>query len=397
MKKKSRENSELTRVWTVVIVRVLLVLIGLLITGWLLYELRTVLLLLVLSVFFCYLIAPIVHLFEQPLYLGFREIKLRRSLAITLVYAVIGAVLFITVRWLGPLLWEQLTELTTNMPGLVKSGSDAANNVVNGANSWMRHLKLPPQWRAYLTERMGEFALGLLARVETFIPVLLGYLKYLPWLILVPVLSFFMLRDAESFEHTLVKLVSSERLRRRMHWLLQDVSRTMAAYTRAQVTACVEIGVLVTIGLGLIGAPYAGVVGALAGLLEFIPLIGPLIAACIAIGLTMTVSFKSAMIVALFLIGLRIAQDYVIYPRIVGRGINMHPLIVIIAILGGAEIAGLVGIFLAIPSVGMIVVVYNHYLAYRGLESLRAVGVPGQLAAEPKPELSPSASSVPGD
>jgi predicted PurR-regulated permease PerM len=397
LKKKSRENSELTRVWTVVIVRVLLVLIGLLITGWLLYELRTVLLLLVLSVFFCYLIAPIVHLFEQPLYLGFREIKLRRSLAITLVYVVIGAVLFITVRWLGPLLWEQLTELTTNMPGLVKSGSDAANNVVNGANSWMRHLKLPPQWRAYLTERMGELALGLLARVETFIPVLLGYLKYLPWLILVPVLSFFMLRDAESFEHTLVKLVSSERLRRRMHWLLQDVSRTMAAYTRAQVTACVEIGVLVTIGLGLIGAPYAGVVGALAGLLEFIPLIGPLIAACIAIGLTMTVSFKSAMIVALFLIGLRIAQDYVIYPRIVGRGIHMHPLIVIIAILGGAEIAGLVGIFLAIPSVGMMVVVYNHYLAYRGLESLRAVGVPGQLAAEPEPELSPSASSVPGD
>jgi predicted PurR-regulated permease PerM len=397
LKKKSRENSELTRVWTVVIVRVLLVLVGLLIAGWLLYELRTVLLLLVLSVFFCYLIAPIVHLFEQPLYLGFREIKLPRSVAITLVYVVIGAVLFITVRWLGPLLWEQLTELTTNMPGLVKSGSDAANNVVNGANSWMRHLKLPPQWRAYLTDRMGELALGLLSRVETFIPVLLGYLKYLPWLILVPVLSFFMLRDGESFENTLVKLVSSERLRRRMHWLLQDVSRTMAAYTRAQVTACVEIGILVTIGLGLIGAPYAGVVGALAGLLEFIPLIGPLIAACIAIGLTMTVSFKSGMIVALFMIVLRIAQDYVIYPRIVGRGIHMHPLIVIIAILGGAEIAGLVGIFLAIPSVGMIVVVYNHYLAYKGLESLRAVGVPGQLGAEPEPELSPSASSVPGD
>jgi predicted PurR-regulated permease PerM len=397
LKKKSLENSELTRVWTVVIVRVLLVLVGLLITGWLLYELRTVLLLLVLSVFFCYLIAPIVHLFEQPLYIGFREIKLRRSVAITLVYVVIGAVLFITVRWLGPLLWEQLTELTTNMPGLVKSGSDAANNVVNGANSWMRHLKLPPQWRAYLTERMGELALGLLSRVETFVPVLLGYLKYLPWLILVPVLSFFMLRDGESFEHTLVKLVSSERLRRRMHWLLEDVSRTMAAYTRAQVTACVEIGVLVTIGLGLIGAPYAGVVGALAGLLEFIPLIGPLIAACIAIGLTMTVSFKSAMIVALFMIVLRIAQDYVIYPRIVGRGIHMHPLIVIIAILGGAEIAGLVGIFLAIPAVGMFIVVYNHYLAYRGLESLRAVGVPGQLGAEPEPELSPSASSVPGD
>jgi predicted PurR-regulated permease PerM len=204
-----------------------------------------------------------------------------------------------------------------------------------------------------------------------------------------------LLRDAESFEHTVVKLASNERLRRRIHWLLRDVSRTMAAYTRAQVIACAEIGVLVTIGLGIIGAPYAGVVGTIAGLLEFIPLIGPLIAACVAVGLTLTVSFKTAMIVALFLIVLRIAQDYVIYPRIVGQGIHMHPLVVIIAILAGAEIAGLVGIFLAIPVVGMMIVIYNHYLAHRGLENLRAVGVPGQPEGEPDVELSPSSSTVP--
>lgn len=379
------------------IVRVLFVIVGLLITGWLLYEIRTLLLLLVLSVFFCYLIAPIVHLLEQPLYVGRREIKLPRSVAITFVYVFIGVSLFFLLRWLGPHLWDQFTELTRSMPGYVKSGSDAANNLVNGANSWMRHLKLPQQWRTYLTDRSSELALGLLSQVENFIPVLLGYLKYLPWLILVPVLSFFLLRDAESFEHAVVKLVSSERLRRRLHWLLRDVSRTMAAYTRAQVIACAEIGVLVTIGLGLIGAPYAGVVGTIAGLLEFIPLIGPLIAGCIAVGLAMTVSFKSAMIVALFLIVLRIVQDYVIYPRIVGQGIHMHPLLVIVAILAGAEIAGLVGIFLAIPAVGMIIVIYNHYLAHRGLEDLRAVGVPGPPISEPEPELAPSGSSVPGD
>ena len=397
MKIKSREKPELSRVWTVVIVRVLFLIVGLLIAGWLLYQVRTLLLLLVLSIFFSYLIVPIVHLFEQPLYLGRREFKLPRSIAIALVYLIIGVSLFIAVRWLGPRLWEQVTELTRSMPDYVKSGSNTANNVVNGANSWMRHLKLPQQWREYLTDRTADLALGLLARVEEFLPVLLGYLKYLPWLILVPVLSFFLLRDAESFEQTVVKLVSSERLRRRLHWLLRDVSRTMAAYTRAQVIACAEIGVLVSIGLGIIGAPYAGVVGFVAGLLEFIPLIGPLIAGSIAVGLTMTVSFKSAMIVALFLIVLRILQDYVIYPRIVGQGIHMHPLIVIIAILGGAEIAGLVGIFLAIPCVGMTIVVYNHYVAHRGLENLRAVGVPGPPEPEPAIELSSSNASLPGD
>jgi len=369
---------------------VLFVIVGLLIAGWLVYQVRTLLLLLVLSVFFCYLIAPVVHLFEQPLYIGRREIKLPRSVAIALVYVLIGVSLFVLVRWLGGRLSEQFTELTRNIPGYVKAASDAANNVVNGANSWMRHLKLPQQWRDYVTDRTKDSVGALGSQLETFIPVLLGYLKYLPWLILVPVLSFFLLRDAESFEHTVVNFVSSERLRRRIHWLLRDVSRTMAAYTRAQVIACGEIGLLVTLGLGIIGAPYSGVVGTIAGLLEFIPLIGPLIAACIAVGLAMTVSFKSAMIVALFLIVLRIAQDYVIYPRIVGHGIHMHPLIVIIAILAGAEIAGLVGVFLAIPVVGLIIVIYNHYLAHRGLENLRAVGVPGQSEGEPDVELSPT-------
>jgi len=84
-------------------------------------------------------------------------------------------------------------------------------------------------------------------------------------------------------------------------------------------------------------------------------------------------------------------QDYLIYPRIVGRGIKMHPLVVIIAILAGAEIGGLIGIFLSIPMVGLVIVFYNHYLAFRGIQGLRVV-VPGhqthaeaEAAIEPQP------------
>jgi predicted PurR-regulated permease PerM len=60
----------------------------------------------------------------------------------------------------------------------------------------------------------------------------------------------------------------------------------------------------------------------------------------------------------------------------------MHPLVVVLAILAGAEIGGLSGIFLAIPFVGLIIVVYNHYLAYRGIENLRAAPLPAEAVAE---------------
>jgi predicted PurR-regulated permease PerM len=204
----------------------------------------------------------------------------------------------------------------------------------------------------------------------------LSYLHYLTWPILIPILSFFLLKDAVYFEQNLVALLPNERLQKRVHWLLMDVSRTLAAYIRAQITACLVVGSVMMVGLTLIGAPYPVVLGAIGGLLEFIPLVGPLISAVAIFSLTLTVSFKTALIIALFLAVLRMVQDYLIYPKIVGRGIKMHPLVVVIAILAGAEIGGLVGIFLSIPVVGLVIVFYNHYLAFRGIQNLRVVTEP---------------------
>ena len=95
-------------------------------------------------------------------------------------------------------------------------------------------------------------------------------------------------------------------------------------------------------------------------------MVGPLLAIIIAFLITLVVvSFKSALGVVVFLGLLRITQDYVIYPRIIGHGIRMHPLAVIIAILCGAELDGVVGVFLAIPVVGLFIVGYQHYVAYK--------------------------------
>src|SRR5437773_9265214 len=80
-----------------------------------------------------------------------------------------------------------------------------------------------------------------------------------------------------------------------------------------------------------------------------------------------------AFLVLLFLGVLRIVEDYVIYPRIIGTGIHLHPLAVILAILAGAEIAGIAGIFLAIPVIAVLTVSYKHWLEHRGSETIAEV------------------------
>lgn len=376
MKEKLHQNSEMIRLWTQVIVRVIFLLAGLVVIAWLLFEIRTLLLLLVVSIFFCYLVAPIVHLLEQPVYLASREFRLPRGIAITVVYLLIAVVIILGAQLIWPPLSQQVADLAKDLPGYAKSAEASVNKVFNDANSWMRHVRLPPQWRDAVFTRATELANSVAGWLTESLAGALGYLQYLTWPILVPILSFFLLKDALYFEQNLVALLPNERLQKRAHWLLMDVSRTLAAYIRAQITACLVVGTVMMIGLTVIGAPYSVVLGTIGGLLEFIPLVGPLISALVIVGLTLTVSVKTALIVALFLAVLRMVQDYVIYPRIVGRGIKMHPLVVVVAILAGAEIGGLIGIFLSIPAVGLAIVFYNHYLAFRGIQNLRVVTEP---------------------
>ena len=81
-------------------------------------------------------------------------------------------------------------------------------------------------------------------------------------------------------------------------------------------------------------------------------------------------SLGQVLAVVAFLIVLRAVQDYVVYPRLVGRGVHLHPLAIILAILCGAELAGLTGVFLAIPAVAILTVTYRHYREHRAAEAL---------------------------
>ena len=371
MTKKRLGEDERVRVGTRIFVRALLILGAILVAIYFLRLLTNLILMLIMALFLSYLIAPVVQWFEHPVYISGREVKLPRSLAVGLVYVVFGVVMFGSISLFWPLFAQQANELRLNLGEYIASGTEAARQTFSDANSWVRHM--PGDWRDFIVARVNQIAENLAPRIQDLLLGALGvlsYLQYLPWLIIVPIVSFFMLKDAKLFERAIIEFAPNERLQRRFHWLLADVSRTLAAYIRAQITACIEIGAIVTLVFWAGGVPYAVLLGLISGIAEFVPMIGPLFAAVVTIALTMTVSFKMAIIVGIFLGVLRLAQDYIIYPRIVGHGIKMHPLIVILAILGGAEVGGLVGIFLSVPLVALVIVAYNHYVAYRGLQSL---------------------------
>jgi predicted PurR-regulated permease PerM len=162
------------------------------------------------------------------------------------------------------------------------------------------------------------------------------------------------------------------RIRWRGDELFQDINSTLAAYIRAQLIACLLIGSICTTAFAVFGVRYALVLGLIAGMLEFIPLLGPVVVAVLAGTVASFDTGSKAFGILLFLGALRIVHDYVVYPRIIGSGIHLHPLAVILAILAGHELAGVAGIFLAIPVIAVLTVTYRHLLEHRGSAGLVA-------------------------
>jgi predicted PurR-regulated permease PerM len=366
-----KATSEISRAQTRTTLRIVIIVLTVILAVaaalWTLYRLTDVLLLLVLAIFFAYLVAPLVEFAQRPFKLGGRERVMPRALAIGLVYVFLFACIIVAVSLLIPKLGSQF-------PAFAQEAKSAWGKVTGNTQSltefYGRH-GIPPNVAAQINTAVEKIAGSVPEYTQIAVETLVGWLSYIPWLVLIPILAFFLLKDAESFRRSALQMLPRGRWRWRGDEFFQDVNSTLAAYIRAQLTASLLVGTICGIAFALFGLPNSLALGVIAGALEFVPLVGPLTMVVLAAVITSVHSgIGQALLVMLFLGVFRIAQDYVIYPRLIGQGIHLHPLAVILAILCGAELAGIPGVFLAIPVIAVITVTYRHWLEHRGSESI---------------------------
>ena len=361
---------------TRVILRVILIVLAVAVTLWVIVKLTGVILLLILSIFFAYFVAPLVEFLSRPIRISGRKFSLPRAFAIVFSYLILVAAIVIGIYVLAPRLGSQFPEFAVQARGYWTS-------VGTKMQSWVEYFrshKMPgPLLDAIngaipsVIEKVSQTVSGVLSSIA-------GWVIYIPWLFLIPILSFFLLKDAEAFRRSALQMLPRGRWRWRGDEFFQDINSTLAAYIRAQLTACLFIGVVCAIGFTLIGLPSPLVLGFIAGVFEFIPLVGPLLVALLAaVAAVLHGGLFPTFLVLAFLAVLRIVQDYIVYPRLIGQGIHLHPLAIIIAILSGAELAGVAGIFLAIPVVAILTVSYRHWLEHRGSEGLADLLEPSPL------------------
>lgn len=350
-----------------VILRVVLVIISVLGLLWIISKITGILLLLVLSIFFAYLVSPLVEFLRQPRTFGGRTVAIPKLAAISLAYVGILATIVFAVLVIIPTLSNQAPELATQAREYWQSLAAKTQEFVE----YSRTRRMPDKVVDAINDAVPKISDAVLHTVTGLFSASVVYLIYLPWLVLIPILAFFLLKDADGFRRSALLMLPRGRWRWRGDEFFQDINSTLAAYIRAQLTACLLIGVICGIGFTLLGLPGGLVMGLIAGVLEFIPLAGPLVVAFMAGILAMFHAGPfNAFLVLLFLGVLRVIHDYAVYPKLIGQGIHLHPLAVIFAILAGEKLAGVAGIFLAIPIVAILTVSYKHWMEHRGSEGI---------------------------
>jgi len=325
--------------WTAALV---LLLIGLV------YLIRQTLLVFVTALLLAYLLYPLMDWIDRRLPSRTRL----PALAITYLL-VIGIVITFGV-FAGSVVAEQASSLADQAPALIDRirenpgpGPAAVQNLRSEVTGLIEN---------QLRQHYGEIS----SIVPRYALRVLSASRNLIYLVIIPILSFFILRDGRRIRDSFLDLLDSENGRAAADDILMDTHHLLLEYMRALLFLCCSTLIVYAIGFSAMGVPFALLLASVAFPLEFVPLVGPLASVLTVLAVSILSGFPHILWLVVFLGIFRMFQDYVISPHLMSRGVELHPMFVIFGVFAGGEIGGAAGIFLSVPVLALIRLLYHR-------------------------------------
>ncbi len=316
-----------------------------------LYVTRATLIAFLFAIFFAYLMSPIVNRLEKVLR--------GRGRAIAVIYVLLIALVVVFFLSVGPKVTREGGRLGQSLPTLLTQLS---------SGEIARRLGAEHGWSKTSTDIIQSFLVshsGEITALAQRVGLRLADVAKQAWLfVIVPLLSIFFLKDGRSFSDLLLATVQSRPQREFLENVLNDLNQMLAHFIRAQLTLAALTLVTYSIFLGAMRVQYALVLGTIGGVLEFVPVVGPLAAALTIVTVALLMSYQHWVILIIFLGIWRLVQDYVSSPRIMGESMELHPLAAIFGVMAGGEVAGILGIYLSIPVMASLRIVFRRWHLY---------------------------------
>ncbi|ANE47211.1 permease [Paenibacillus swuensis] len=303
-----------------------------------------------------FLIALIVSYVLNPVVTLLNARKVPRTVAVLLIYAVFITSAVVVLMNLIPIFISQVKELNEHLPEF----TFRAQSLVSDFND---NTMLPGSVRSGINNSLYKMETMVSTQMTTFLDGIGNIINTIFIAFVIPFLAFYILKDFQLIEKTVIATVP-KRHRRSTVKLLIDIDTALGNYIRGQFIVCIIIGMFAYIGYWAVGMPYALLLASVVAVFNIIPYLGPFFGAAPAILMASTVSLKMVMLVILVNLLCQVLEGNVVSPQVVGRTLHMHPLFIIFALLVGGELAGVIGLILAVPFFAALKVVVQHIFAY---------------------------------
>lgn len=300
-----------------------------------------------------YLLNPIVSRLESR--------GLPRVWGTLLTYVVFLSLVGVALRFLIPLVANQVSSFVSTLPGLLARAQESLAGFARRLGIEVKSTdilaSLSPQGEA------GSF-------ISRIFSVTAGLLHALVVLVLGAVLGFYLLVDLPKIQRGAMALIPLRR-RDEVRSVLERMGRALGGYFRGQLLVAAFVGVASMLGLFIVGLPYWALVGAVAGLFNLIPLIGPFIGAVPALFIAFTTSDSGGVLhlhpgwpmavgAALALLVVQQLDNHIISPNVMARTVKLHPVTVMLGLLIGGTLAGLVGMLVTVPVIACSKILLLH-------------------------------------
>jgi predicted PurR-regulated permease PerM len=329
-----------------------------------------------------YILDPAVDVLER---------RIRRPFAITILLvpalAIVGVLLVIGV--------PEIADQVENLIGRLPEAASRASTYMESARGWLGRVRIPflpefdpaallnPEritlWLQDRQSRLMDGGLAALFGVGRGVGAVLGLLGYI---VLTPVLTVYLLRDFDNIKERAAHLIP---IAWRTSWLdfLREYDRLLSRFLRGQLIEATLVGVLTWLGLLVLGFPYSGLVGAIAGTFNLVPYLGllasivPVIVIALISGSVAGSLLKAGIVFAI----VQFIDGSITGPRIVGESVGLHPIWVMLALAIGGSVFGFVGLLLAMPAAVLVKLMISAALEkYRGSRFFQAGATQGDSA-----------------
>lgn len=308
-----------------------------------------------ISIFLYFLLNPAVNLIERA--------RIPRTLAILILYIVFIGVVGGLIGWIGPMIVRQINQLINHIPDYVHTSKKLIQDLTESDwFVWIQQQDYLDKINKSVISWVTQFTDNITSGMQTAISIVTSITITI---ITVPFILFYMFKDGHKFPQTVTRFIPAAYRQESLN-IIKETAETLGAYIQGQTFVCFAVGMLTFIGFLIIHLPYALLLGLIIAITNIIPYLGPFIGAAPAVIVGLLDSPTKALLTVLIVVIVQQIDGNLLSPLIIGKRLDMHPLTIIVLLLVAGNLAGILGMILAVPVYAVAkTVVINLYRLWR--------------------------------